>query len=116
MPKVLKKYVQNRKWNNICGLLAFFLTISCLSPAQAVDSLPGVTIITQKREISFPLILTNPGRVSFQKKQFFFQTGSPFAHWGFMCIGEYWFEKRTGLPLRLRLGSLEYVNRLEGKK
>ena len=105
-----------KNWNNFCALAALFLTFSLKINAQTTDSTAKKTGITpvvfpifQSFTVQPSLFLTknNPVKITW---------GSPFSHWGIMCIGEYKLEKKTGIPFRFRLGSLEYVNKLEGKK
>ena len=106
-----------RNWNNFCGMLTILLLLSVVTKAQPADSVKVKKEVVQT--IPFPLfnkysllqpLLTN------SSKKISANLGNPFAHWGFMCIGEYKLEQKTGIPLRVRLGSLDYVNKLEGKQ
>lgn len=115
--KILKKQTEMRNWNNFCGMLTILLLVTASTKAQQADSVKVKKETSQiihspifnKYSLPQPLQANSSKKISTN-------LGNPFAHWGFMCIGEYKLEQKTGIPLKVRLGSLDYVNKLEGKQ
>ena len=108
-------------WNKICTFITiFFLTAPFLAAQTPGDIKPEHAILftgkgagdttflaSRIRNKSFkPAISTNTIII-----QDYYTT-----HIGFICKKELAVEKITKIPLRLRLGSLQQCNYLEGKK
>ena len=93
-----------KNWNKICGFIALFLFFSEISVAQfqKKDSLSSLQSVQKFHNSSYIL---QPISADFYTKNL-----------GFFCKKELGLEKSTKIPLRFRLGSLNYCNYLEGKK
>ncbi len=115
--KLSKKSTAIKNWNNFCCLGIICLFFQLQTTAQQIDSVKFKSLVLNPSGFSYfnklsPAPQQNGGGTQKIKTNL----GSPFAHWGFMCVGEYKLEQKTGVPLRFRLGSLDYVNKLEGKR
>jgi|SRR5690348_7398069 hypothetical protein len=104
-------------WNKICGFV-LLLTFSCL--LCGAQRLPSSAI--QLRNFSVKKIFYTP--VSFNiiidsfatKRIFLLPPNFITCSYGFFCKEELKVEKTTGLPIHIRLGSLEQCNYYEGKE
>ncbi len=105
----------------------FFLFLSTFSIAQTIDySLSGKSLQYLKdADVENPLVPYYYYQLTFLKKVLI-QQGIPNcfnpkkyqgkAHSAFFCKLEDRLEKKTKTAFRFRLGSLEYVDKLEGKR
>ena len=103
-------------WNKFCGFVTIFFLSVFFTTAQNVKySLP----LTVKRPLLSGILISprNENRNVVPATPINIITPNYYAqHLGFICKKEIALEKITKLPLRIRVGSLQQCNYMEGKK
>ena len=108
-----------RYWNKICGFVMIFFITSLFSTAQSAKNqtivIPSGNIV---KDYSGTWLLKNKNRNSLQiQSPVKIIAGNYYSqHLGFFCRRELTLEKAVRVPLRIRLGSLQQCNLLEGKR
>jgi len=87
-----------------------FSVIFLLFAAESIGQSDADTVTAKPVVILRPVTLTQP-----VKTAAFFPANFYASNLGFFCRQEIYLEKKTKIPLRLRLGNMEYCNYLEGK-
>ncbi len=92
-------------------ILVVLITCNLYIVAQVEKKLiayPAILVNSGKQPVNIPFQFTSnplqPVRPDFYNKQL-----------GFFCRQEWKIEKSARIPFRFRLGSIDYVNKMEGK-
>ncbi len=107
-----QKFVKNNLTLPVNALKNYSLTGSNAFTAAQNIQVPE----RPSASVNFSVRQVTAGEIPLQNTSIYsYQYFSPTRDWGIICQKEWKLEKATGVPFRFRLGSLEYVDRLEAK-
>ncbi|MEP6617028.1 MAG: hypothetical protein ABJA57_10635 [Ginsengibacter sp.] len=101
-----------KNWNKICGFLSFFLLTAFFCSAQV----PDLQKLPQNIQSGSASLLPAKGTISSTWQYLHITPNYTSEHFGFFCKKELAAEKFTKIPFKIRLGSLQQCNYLEGKE